>query len=147
MHNNTLTVDLPVAAEEWLTAAQKIKIKQRYKKVANVNDSERSSSPSDVEEGPSNKKVKRIDPSNWGNLDLNEEELDPEAQQAALESLKQEQLQKKSCKEPAALVKKTATWEPHADQDALAPHKEQVNLTTWYTNSWPICQIPLALGK
>jgi len=48
------------------------------------------SSPDEVEEGPSKQKGKG--PSNWGNLDLDEEELDPQAQQTALEFLKLEQI-------------------------------------------------------
>jgi hypothetical protein len=46
---NPIPADLLAAAEEQLTAAQKDKIKRRYKKVANANDSERSSSRTDVE--------------------------------------------------------------------------------------------------
>lgn len=86
-------MDLVVAAEGQLTAAQKNKIEQHYKKVANnANNSERSSSPTNVGEGPSKIKGKGIDPSNWGNIDLDKEELDPKVQQIALESLKQDQL-------------------------------------------------------
>ena len=142
-HNDAPAADLLAAAEERLTAAQKNKIKRRYKKVANVNDPARSSSPSDVEEGPSKKKGKGIDPSNWGNLDLNEEELDPEAQQTALDSLKQEQLRKKSRKEPAVPVNKTAIRGSRIGRDASVPHEERVNLATRYTNTRPIRQIPV----
>ena len=47
---NPIPANLLAAAEEQLTAAQKDRIKRQYKKVANANDSERSSSRTDVEE-------------------------------------------------------------------------------------------------
>ena len=49
-----------------------------------------------IKAGPSKTKGKGVDPSNWGNANLAEEELDLEAQQAALDSLKLEFLKKKS---------------------------------------------------
>jgi len=77
------TVDSVIAeAERSLTAAQKKIIELRQKKV-NINPPEESGPR---EEGPSGLKGKGIDPRNWGNVQLPEEEADVEAQQAALDS-------------------------------------------------------------
>ena len=72
-----------VEAEKSLTQAQKQKIALRQKKL-NLNP------PGELApcEGPSGSKGKGIDPQNWGNVHLNEEEADVEAQRAALDSLR-----------------------------------------------------------
>jgi len=82
-------IDLVAAAEERLTAEQKNKMERRYGKVA------RAKKPSlplitSFGEGPSKTKGKGIDPSNWGDANLNEEGLNfPDAQRAALDSIEQ----------------------------------------------------------
>ncbi|KIM42784.1 hypothetical protein M413DRAFT_408828 [Hebeloma cylindrosporum] len=75
--------DLVAAAEKMLTAAQKDRIERRNNKVAQA----RNPSIVSLGEGPSKMKGKGVDPLNWGNANLSEEDLDPEAQQAALDSL------------------------------------------------------------
>jgi hypothetical protein len=80
-------VDLVAAAENRLTAEQKLKIERRHGKVARAKKA-RLPSITSLEQGPSKTKGKGADPSNWGNIHLTEEELDPDAQQAALDSLK-----------------------------------------------------------
>src|SRR6267378_3259111 len=66
-------------AEKSLTNAQKEKIALRHQKVT-VNPLEGLESH---EEGPSGPKGKGVDPRNWGNIQLDEDEADVEAQQAA----------------------------------------------------------------
>jgi hypothetical protein len=73
-----------VEAEKSLTTAQKEIIALRQKKV-NVNP------PDELvprEEGHSGSKGKGIDPRNWGNVQLDEDEANVEAQQAALDSFR-----------------------------------------------------------
>ena len=92
-----LATDLVATAEDLLTAAQKDKIEKHNNKVAKSNTTkERHSSIISARAGPSKTKGKGVDPSNWGNVNLNQEELDLEAQQAALESLKQGYLKRKA---------------------------------------------------
>jgi hypothetical protein len=69
-----------VEAEKSLTQAEKQRIALRQKKV-NINPSGGLES----REGPSGSKGKGIDPQNWGNVHVNEEEADVEAQRAALD--------------------------------------------------------------
>ncbi|KIM46695.1 hypothetical protein M413DRAFT_23065 [Hebeloma cylindrosporum] len=84
---DTRLQDPVVEAEKQLTTAQKERIERRYRNVARKQL--RSTSPASRGEGPSKSKGKGADPANWGNAGLDEEELDPEVQQAALDSLKQ----------------------------------------------------------
>jgi hypothetical protein len=85
--NIGLANDLVAAAENLLTAAQKNKIDQRNDKVTNAKAA-RYASFTSVGEGPSKIKGKGVDPFNWGNANLSEEDLDPAVQQAALDSIK-----------------------------------------------------------
>ena len=77
--------DLVAAAENTLTAAQKDKINQRNK-VTRTKIARYPSFTSPCEQ-PSKIRGKGIDPFNWGNVNINEEDLDPEVQQAALDSM------------------------------------------------------------
>jgi hypothetical protein len=70
-------------AEEGLTAEQKKKVQLRQKKVR-----KRDNSSSSRGEGPSEPKGKAKDPREWGNVDFSRENLDMEAQAAALEFFK-----------------------------------------------------------
>ena len=71
-------------AAEGLTAEQKQKILRRQEKVR----SRRDASVSSRGEGPSKPKGKAIDPREWGNVDFSRENLDVEAQAAALKTFK-----------------------------------------------------------
>ena len=132
-------MDLVAAAAERLSAAQRNTIERRYKNLANVNDSQRSPSATPVGEGPSHLKGKTIDPSNWGNLDLDEDDLDPKAQHAALRSLKQKVSRKKAekIKEP-----KVGTSRHIVGRATSAQPKEGVTHVVRNMDSRPIRQIP-----
>ena len=83
--DESAVVDSVIAeAEKSLTTAQKEMITLRQKKV-NMNPPEQSAPR---EEGPSGLKGKGVDPRNWGNVHLSEDETNIEAQQAALESFR-----------------------------------------------------------
>jgi len=143
--------DLVAAAEDLLTAAQKDRIEGRNKKVANAEtDAERHPSISSIRARPSENKGKGVDPFNWGNANLDEEEMDLEAQQAALDSLKQEFIKKKS--EKAGKIagpqanKKTVAHEPVTNQGTARPpvlRKGQVTHVIRNVDSRPVRQIPI----
>lgn len=82
------TVDI---AANSMTNSQKEAVSRRHRKIATHRD------PSVLSkgEGPSKPKGKEIDPREWGNLDINQDELDVEAQAAALKSLAHEHRDKK----------------------------------------------------
>jgi len=71
-------IDLVAAAETKLTTAQKDNIEWHYGRMAKSKPT-RLPSVTSFGKGPSKKKGKGIDPSNWGNADISEEELDPDA--------------------------------------------------------------------
>jgi len=81
-------IDLVVVVETRLTAAQRNNIERCYGKMAKAKQT-RLPYATSFGEGPSKKKGKGVDPFNWGNADISEEELDPDAQQAVLDSLEQ----------------------------------------------------------
>ena len=68
-------------ATEGMTAEQKEMIRRRQNKVRPRQDDSVSSRG----EGPSKNKGKTIDPREWGNVDIEHEDLDVEAQEAALD--------------------------------------------------------------
>ena len=74
-------------AEEQLTTAQKKQISRRYEKIQE-KPLNRAESPASQGEGPSHPKGKNVDPWNWGAAQLSDEDLDVDAQRAALESFK-----------------------------------------------------------
>jgi hypothetical protein len=80
-------------AEEGLTAEQKKKVLLRQKKVQR-----RDNSSSSRGEGPSEPKGKSRDPREWGNVDFSRENLDVDAQAAALEFFKHQLRDKKHSK-------------------------------------------------
>ena len=86
-NNNTLTsaqrktVNL---AEKGMTKEQQQKLQRRQEKVRPRRDD----SVSSREEGPSNRKGKAIDPREWGNVDFSREDLNIDAQIAALRAFK-----------------------------------------------------------
>jgi hypothetical protein len=83
--DESAVVDSVIAeAEKSLTTAQKEIITLRQKKL-NMNPPEESAPR---EEGHSGPKGKGIDPRNWGNVHLSEDEANVEAQQAALDSFR-----------------------------------------------------------
>ena len=145
--NKARAADPVAAAEEQLTATQKEQIEQQYQNVARKQLA--PISPASCGEGPSNPKGKGADPSNWGNLDLDEEELDLVAQQAALDTIKHKHLTRKgkAVSKASGRVKKTVR---HATEDAqesivaqtLAPQPNQPLPNTRKGDSCPINQIP-----
>ena len=70
------------AAVKTLTMSQKDVIREREKKVTQ----QRGTSSSSREKGPSRPKGKGIDPREWGNVNISQESLDIEAQEAVLRS-------------------------------------------------------------
>jgi hypothetical protein len=92
-----------------------------------------------------------LGPSNWGDKDLDDEELDLEAQQTALDLLKHEFLRKKAVSAEstaAARVRKTVIREPRTIREGTAsqtpvPRRDQISPKTRNMNSRPISQIPL----
>jgi hypothetical protein len=103
-----------VEAEKSLTKAQKEMISLRHKKV-NVSPPEQSEPR---EEGHSGSKGKGIDPRNWGNVQLGEDEVDVEAQRAALDSLR---LQKKHIERDVPPHQSVAPSEPEKRTESLVP--------------------------
>jgi len=83
------------AAEKQLTNAQKELIARRNKQVTSAPGNSTRESTRAPEAGTSKNKGKIIDPCEWGNLNLDEEEVDLQAQEAALESYRLTLAQKK----------------------------------------------------
>ncbi|KAG1792611.1 uncharacterized protein HD556DRAFT_1239104, partial [Suillus plorans] len=75
-------VDLVREAEKLLTTEEKRRILER--KQVEMNADSREQTMSSREEGPSQPKGKSVDPWNWGNANLEESEIDIEAQREAL---------------------------------------------------------------
>ena len=71
------------AAAENMTKSQKNLVDTRNKKIPHI----RGNSSSSREEGPSRRKGKGIDPTEWGNINISLESLDVDAQTAAWKSL------------------------------------------------------------
>jgi hypothetical protein len=116
-------------AEKSLTNAQKEKIALRQKKV----------NPPELEpydEGPSGSKGKNVDPRNWGNVQLNEEEADVEAQQAALDSLRARKKQSKRGQRdlPPHLNQAIAPTEPERHKNSARPSQR--------ASKTPVIQVP-----
>jgi hypothetical protein len=83
------------AAENQLTNAQKELIAHRNKQVTIALGNTTRDSTRTPEAGTSKNKGKIIDPHEWGNLNLDEDEVDIQVQKAALESYKLTLAQKK----------------------------------------------------
>ncbi|KAG1888810.1 hypothetical protein F4604DRAFT_1915867 [Suillus subluteus] len=75
-------VDLVKEAEKHLTMEEKQRILERKRAEDNAQSQEETETSR--EEGPSNLKGKGVDPCNWGDVDLDEAEVDLEAQREAL---------------------------------------------------------------
>ena len=100
-------------AENGLTTEQREKFQLRQKKVQRRDDSLSSRG-----EGPSEPKKKAIDPREWGNVDFGRENLDIEAQAAALESYKKQLKDKRRSKEKAHRKRRSrSTNRDHARRD------------------------------
>lgn len=78
-----------------MTNEQRKKVQLRQEKIRPRQDDSESSR----EEGPSKNKGKTIDPREWGDADIDHDELDVEAQEAALKSFKRSRHPKKSTKQ------------------------------------------------
>jgi len=117
--------DLVAAAQNTLTVAQKDKIERRDNKVTRAKIA-RYPSPS---EQPSKIRGKRVDPFNWGNVNLNEEDLDLDEQQAAWDSINQNyHTPPEKIGEPA-VIRGNISVTPQIDRDISrppVPRKEQV---------------------
>ena len=90
-----------------------------------------------------------LGPSNWEGKDLDEEELDLEAQQTALDLLKQDLLRKKAARAESATaqVRTSVVQEPRSTRRGTAsqtpvPQRDQVSLRTRNSDLCPIRQIP-----
>jgi hypothetical protein len=120
-----------VEAEKSLTAAQKEIITLRQKKV-NVNPPDNSGS-----------KGKGIDPRNWGNVHLSEDEANLEAQQAALNSFNSNNIQFERDDPPHAAV---AQSEPEGHGESTArSHRASKTPTVWVPkNTRPLISRPEA---
>ena len=114
------------AAEDRLTAEQKNIIERCYGKVSRAKKV-RLPSITSFGEGPSKTKG-RVDPSNWGSTNINEEDLDPEAQQAALDSIEQNRRKEpEKTGEMAAIRGKKVTPQTNGDSSRRpVPRREQV---------------------
>ena len=99
------------AATEALTEQQKEQITRRQTLV--------DDKPEKVEAGPSNPKGKGIDPREWGNINLSEEELNVEAQAAALNSFKTRKESPEYIKEKPSRKKKKSTSKKNITKQKL----------------------------
>ncbi|KAJ3510780.1 hypothetical protein NLJ89_g4475 [Agrocybe chaxingu] len=143
-------------ATDKLTAEEQAKISRRYDRLrytpAQRDDSPARRSDSSVSrgEGPSNLKGKAVDPREWGaNAGLSDNELDVEAQRAALESLRpisgenKSHHKSKKRRSKKQNVKKEHDSLPHDDKGTslLAP---QVQPTPRKTKTLPATARPVA---
>ena len=145
-------------AESQLTTAQKKQISRRYEKIQE-KPRKRAESSTSRGEGPSEPKGKNIDPRNWGAAQLSDDDLDVDAQRAALESFENhhKETPARSNSEKENLVQKLDTYKkkvtnkkgrtPMSDltkqhisktKDQRSVHLEKV---AWNAESQPINQI------
>ena len=129
--NDTPAVDLVAVAEDLPTAVRKDKIERRCVRTVKPDVVRLPSTPSEGER-PSKSRVD----SSWGDADLEKEELDLEAQQAALDSLKRNFHKRKA--EKNGHNKKLVRLEPVVARNA---HRDQVTQIVRNMNSQPIRQI------
>jgi len=91
-----------------------------------------------------------LGPSNWEGKDLDKEKLNLEAQQTALDLLKQDSLQKKAARvknTAAARVRTPVIHEPRSAWGGTAsrtsvPRRDQASLKARNSDSHPISQVP-----
>ncbi|KAJ3514734.1 hypothetical protein NLJ89_g2201 [Agrocybe chaxingu] len=135
-------------ATEGLTADQRERIARRFEKVETQKSGRNPSLTSSRGEGPSREKGKGVDPREWGNAGLNQQERDPAVQQAIWESIPRRTVSMEppvaSLKEPASAKAKSKAKKVKANSRAKSQLPDEVR---------PVSQIParsylgVALGR